>query len=420
LDNPGPSIYLALALLLVFSAFFSASETAVSSVNKLRLKKRAEDGDKTAGIALHNAEDYDKTLSAILIGNNVVNLSSASLATLIATALLGESGAAVATVAITILVLIFGEILPKSYAKDNAERVNLFVARPLAFLKTVLTPFVWIFVQIKHTFTGRRGAELNIQPSVTEDELKTIIDTVEEEGVLDRQETGIIQSAIEFNNITVQEILVPRVDMRALESFADKEDVVRACVEDGYSRVPVYEGSVDNIIGILYAKDVLAALAKGKEPLPREIMRPVLFVYRTRRISSLLAEFRRKKQHMAIVTDDYGGTLGVVTLEDILEELVGEIWDETDTREILIEKISEGLYRVSGDADIEDVFEELDFTDKHFECARTSMAGWALDTFEHIPAEGESFVYKALTVTVEKMDDQRIEHLLVRIDEKAE
>ncbi|MEG1698217.1 MAG: hemolysin family protein [Oscillospiraceae bacterium] len=415
MDNPGPSIYLALILLLAFSAFFSASETAVSSVNKIRLKKRAEDGDKTADIALHNADDYDKTLSAILIGNNVVNLSSASLATIIATSLLGESGAAVATVIITILVLIFGEILPKSYAKENAEKVTLFVARPLNILKTLLTPLVWIFVQIKRAFTGRRTQELNIQPSVTEDELKTIIDTVEEEGVLNRQETGIIQSAIDFNNTTVQEILVPRVDMRALESYADKDDIVRACVDEGFSRVPVYEGSVDNIIGILYAKDVLGRLARGGDIVPKELMRPVLFVYRTRRISGLLAEFRRKKQHMAIVTDDYGGTLGVVTLEDILEELVGEIWDETDTRESPITKLTDTRWQVLGEMNIEDVFDEIDFTDKSFSCDSTSVAGWALDTFEHIPNEGESFVYKTLTVTVAKTDEQRIEMLYIDV-----
>ncbi|MEG0179613.1 MAG: hemolysin family protein [Oscillospiraceae bacterium] len=404
---------MSLILLLVFSAFFSASETAISSVNKIRLKKRAEDGDKKALQALDNATDYDKTLSAILIGNNVVNLTASSIATVIATSILGESGAAISTVIITVLVLIFGEILPKSFAKDNAEKVAVATSRPLSLIKLVLTPLVWVFVVIKRVFTGRKGTELNVQPSVTEDELKTIIDTVEEEGVLDSQETEIIQSAIDFNNITVQEILVPRVDMCAVEAHADLAEVINACVDNGFSRVPVYEGSVDNIIGVMYAKDVLACLAKGEKREPKELMREVLFVYRTRRINGLLAEFRRKKQHMAIVTDDYGGTLGVVTMEDVLEELVGEIWDETDTREAIVTSLKDDRYSVLGEADIDEVFDEINFEDKNFDCPCTSVAGWVLDTLEHIPCVGETFDYKGLTIEVEEMDDQRIEKVII-------
>ena len=208
-------MYLALLLLLAFSAFFSASETALSSVNRIRMKNKADDGDKKAQRVLGLSDDYDRTLSAILIGNNVVNLTASSISTVIATSLLGQQGAAVATAVITVLVLVFGEILPKSFAKDHAERVSMAMGGPLYIVKTLLAPLVWVFVQIKRLFTGRRSSELNVQPSVTEEELKTIIDTVGEEGVLDRQETDIIQSAIEFDNTTVQDILVPRVDMAA-------------------------------------------------------------------------------------------------------------------------------------------------------------------------------------------------------------
>ena len=403
----------ALVLLLAFSAFFSASETAISSINKIRVKNRAEEGDKKAAVALKNAEDYDKTLSAILIGNNVVNLTLSSIATLVATALLGDAGAAVATVVTTVLVLIFGEILPKSFAKDNAEQVAFATARPLSWIKFLFTPLVWLFVQIKHIFTGRRSSELNIQPSVTEDELKTIVDTVEDEGVLSPQETGIIQSAIDFDDTTVQEILVPRVDMLAVDVDAPLEEVLSACVDEGFSRIPVYEGTIDNVVGILYAKDVLECLVKQRPVAVRTLMRPVLYVYRTKHINALLAEFRREKQHMAVVTDDYGGVMGLVTMEDILEELVGEIWDETDREEPPVRRLSDRCWEVAGEQNVEDFFEEIGFEDRDFTCGYSTVAGWALEVLEHIPAEGETFRYKDLKVTVEKMEEQRIAQLRV-------
>jgi len=389
-------MYLALLLLLAFSAFFSASETALSSVNRIRMKNKADDGDKKAQRVLGLSDDYDRTLSAILIGNNVVNLTASSISTVIATSLLGQQGAAVATAVITVLVLVFGEILPKSFAKDHAERVSMAMGGPLYIVKTLLAPLVWVFVQIKRLFTGRRSSELNVQPSVTEEELKTIIDTVGEEGVLDRQETDIIQSAIEFDNTTVQDILVPRVDM-----------------EGGYSRIPVYEGTIDNVVGVLYAKDLLARLAAGKPIEPAALKRDVLFVYRSKRISELLAEFRRAKQHMAVVTDEHGGTLGLVTMEDILEELVGEIWDETDKDETPIRQLSENSWQVEGDVNVEDFFDAIGFVDKTFDCDYNSVGGWALAELEHIPSAGESFGYKQLHVTIRAVKDQRIESLLV-------
>lgn len=406
-------MYLALLLLLAFSAFFSASETALSSVNRIRMKNKADDGDKKAQRVLGLSDDYDRTLSAILIGNNVVNLTASSISTVIATSLLGQQGAAVATAVITVLVLVFGEILPKSFAKDHAERVSMAMGGPLYIVKTLLAPLVWVFVQIKRLFTGRRSSELNVQPSVTEEELKTIIDTVGEEGVLDRQETDIIQSAIEFDNTTVQDILVPRVDMAAAALDAPPEEIIRLCVEGGYSRIPVYEGTIDNVVGVLYAKDLLARLAAGKPIEPAALKRDVLFVYRSKRISELLAEFRRAKQHMAVVTDEHGGTLGLVTMEDILEELVGEIWDETDKDETPIRQLSENSWQVEGDVNVEDFFDAIGFVDKTFDCDYNSVGGWTLAELEHIPSAGESFCYKQLHVTIRSVKDQRIESLLV-------
>lgn len=407
-------MYLALIILLVFSAFFSASETALSCVNRIRLKNKADDGDKKAERVLGLSDDYDRTLSAILIGNNVVNLTASSLSTLIATSLLGQQGAAVATAIITVLVLIFGEILPKSYAKENAERISSAISGPLYIIKTLLAPLVWIFVQIKRIFTGNRSSELNVQPSVTQEELKTIIDTVGEEGVLDRQETDIIQSVIEFDDTAAQDILTPRVDMAAISVDAPSEELLELCVEGGYSRIPVYEGSIDHIVGVIHVKDVLAALAAGRKLIPTELMSDVLFVYRSKRIKELLAEFRRSQQHIAIVTDEHGGVLGLVTMEDILEELVGDIRDESDKEETDIRVLSENSWLVEGDVDIEDFFDTIDFVDKDFECDYNSLGGWALEVFGHIPEEGEHFAYKELEVEVRSVHERRIESLLIR------
>ena len=416
MELPGPSTYVIFVILLAFSAFFSASETALSSANKIRLKTRAEDGDKKAARALELIEGYDKTLSAILVGNNVVNLYSASIATAAAIAIFGETGAAIATAITTVLVLIFGEILPKSFAKDHSETFTLAVAVPLSFIRTILTPIVWIFIQIKRLFIGKNSG-MNLEPSVTEDELKTIIDTVEEEGVLSEQETDIIQSAIDFDNTTVQEILVPRVDMIAVDIDTPVDEILSTCLDNGYSRIPVYKNSIDNIVGILHAKDLLGCFANKKEIVVPDLMRDVMFVYRTKRINSLLSDFRRTKQHMAIVTDDYGGTVGLVTLEDVLEELVGEIWDETDSATVPVRPISENSWEVQGDVNIEDLFEAIDFNDRNFDCDYSSVAGWALDVLEHIPVAGEHFSYKNLHITVQKVEDQRILSLIVEREE---
>ena len=408
-------MYLALVLLIACSAFFSASETAISSFNKIRMRNKAEDGDRRAKMALKVADDYDKTISTILIGNNIVNMASSSLATVMATALWGPaSGPAIATVVITLLVLVFGEILPKSFAKENPEKLSLQVSGLIAFLRTAFSPLVWFFVKLKRLLTGRRGTDL--EPSVTEDELKTIIDTVEEEGVLDSQETEIIQSAIEFDDITVQEILVPRVDMVAVDVNAPVAEIVNTVLENSYTRIPMYEGDIDHIIGMLHTRDLFECLALHKDIDVRALCRQLPFVYRTKHINDLLAELRRQKQHMAIVTDDYGGTLGLVTMEDVLEELVGEIFDETDKiEELPVQQLEEHLFRVAGEVNVYDLFDELGLSTKNFESDFSSAAGWALECLEHIPQPGESFDYEDLHVTVEQVEDKRILSLLIRI-----
>ena len=253
-------------------------------------------------------------------------------------------------------------------------------------------------------------------PNVTEQELKTIIDTVEEDGVLSQQETNMIQNVIEFDDITVQEILIPRVDMLAVNVADNAADIISQVLRSSYTRIPVYEGDIDHIIGMLHTRDLFQCLAEGRTPNVRGLCRDIPFVYRTKHINDRLAEFRRKKQHMAIVTDDYGGTLGLVTLEDVLEELVGEIFDETDAAEApAVQNIGEELYRVAGEASVDEMFDAIGFDARHYDGDFSTVAGWALECLEHIPQQGESFEFKNLHGTVEQVEDKRIISLLVRV-----
>ena len=417
MDTPGSSTYLALVFLVACSAFFSASETALSTFNKVRMQNLAEKGNRKAGIALQLSEHYSKTLSTILIGNNIVNMGSASLATVVATALLGAaSGPAVATVAMTLLVLVFGEIMPKTLARTQPEKVSMLFAPILRGIQIVLTPVVWCFVQLNKLLVP--GKQENDLPTVTEDELKSILSTAEAEGVLNQQETGILHSVIEFDDTTAQQILTPRVDMEAIDVDDPIESVLEQVLESGYSRLPVYEEDLDHILGILHTRDLLACLAKGQPVDLRALCREALFVYRTKAIDELLTDFRREKRHMAIVTDDFGGTLGLVTLEDILEELVGEIFDESDDEEdteLELEKLDPYTFRLAGECDIRDAFAVMDLEEEGLAEDCFTAAGWALEALGHIPAAGEVFHANGAVVTVEAMEDKRILSLMVHI-----
>lgn len=418
MDSPGPSIYLALLGLLIGSAFFSASETAISSINRIRMKTKADDGDRRAALVLRHADDYDRTLSTVLVGNNVVNLSMSSLATVLFIQLLGaDIGPTVATAVMTVLVLIFGEILPKSYAKVHAEQVAMAFSPLLGVIKTVLTPVVIFFTGLQKLVSHHGKEKDEETPTVTEDELKTFIDTVEEEGVLDAQESDMIQSVIDLDETTVQEILVPRVDMVALSMDASQEEVLQLLENCSFTRIPLYEGTIDHCVGMLHVRDVLLCLAQGKPIVLQDLKRELLFVYRTKRLSDLLAEFRRTQNHIAVVADDHGGTLGLVTLEDVLEELVGEIFDETETAQPNpVQQLSPDLYRVEGDSNIDDMFEAIGYKlpKDAEEGDYTSAAGWALDCLGHIPQQGEIFRFDTLEGTVAEMDNQRIASLIVR------
>lgn len=411
-------LYFLLVLLIGGSAFFSASETALSTINRVRMKNAAEEGDKKAKKVLKIADDYERTISTILIGNNIVNIAASSLATVLLMKIFPVNGAAVSTVIMTVLVLIFGEVTPKTFAKQNADKLAGYVAGPIDFLRTLFSPLVFLLVKLTNLLTSKSVAE--DKPSVTEEELKSIIETIEEEGVLEEGESDLVQSALEFDEIEVQEVLTPRVDMIAFDLEDPWEELLHLVCSEGISRFPVYEESIDHIIGVVRAKDVLLAEVGGKRDV-RRLITPVMFVHRTMNISKLLNDMRRSKMQMAIVTDDYGGTLGLVTLEDVLEELVGEIFDETDeVEELPVQQLEEHLFRVAGEANVYDVFEELGVSTRNFDSDFSSTAGWALECLEHIPAPGESFDYENLHVTVEQVEDKRILSLLIRLMPKED
>lgn len=409
-------LYILVILLIALSAFFSATETAFSSVNRIRLKNYAGEGNKRAAKTLKIAEDFDRALSAILIGNNIVNIASASIGTLIFSNLMGDGPAAVtaSTVVMTVVVLIFGEVLPKSMAKENAEQFSLSVTPVLSAIIFILTPFTAMLVGLKKVVT-RWFRNDRKDPSVTEEELKYIIEEIEDEGVLEEQESELVQSALDFDEITVGEILTPRVDVVALNIDDSPEKILSVFQNDNHSRLPVYEKSIDSIIGILNARTFYNAYLKNQHLDIRTLIQDTVFVSPTKKISVLLKELQREKLQLAVVVDQYGGTIGIITVEDILEELVGEIWDENEDAVEDMLPIGENQFEVNGDMNVYDMLEELELDYPQFKSSSNSVSGWAFETFEHIPEIGESFTYEDLNVTVKELEEQRITKLVVTV-----
>lgn len=412
MDSTSGLSYLLLIVLIVLSAFFSASETAFSTVNKIRLKNYADGGNKKAISALKIADNYEKALSTVLIGNNIVNIASASIATTIFTRYLGaDTGAAVSTVVMTIIVLIFGEVAPKSFAKANSEKLSLAFAGILNVLMVVFKPFVAFFVALTNLINRKTGGD--DKPSVTEEELKYIVESIEEEGVLEENESDLVQSALEFDEIQAQEILTPRVDMITIDIEDSWEEILALAKESTVSRIPVYEKTIDKIVGIVHVRDILMDEITKETHDIRTLLSDCMFIHKTMNISKLLENMRKEKTQVAIVTDDYGGTLGLVTMEDVLEELVGEIWDEYDDVEEDFQKIDDATYLISGDANVYDMMEELECDFKDFDSDYNTVSGWTLEVMEHIPQVGESFLFHHLKVTVMELEDQRITKLKV-------
>ena len=409
--DPGSigGMILVLILLLMGSAYFSATEVALMRSNRIRLKTLAGEGDKRAALVLKFTEDFDKVLAGILIGNNVVNILSTSLATYLFTKIWGDWGGTISTVVMTVSVLIFGEICPKNIAKKFPEKFAMKSAPFLRLLLWILTPLNLFFSPFyklsSRLFKGSQDA------SMTEDELITIIDEAEEGGGLNEDESELIRSAIEFNDVTVEEILTRRVDMAAVEDDMTIEEVQHVFIESGFSRLPVYHETVDNIIGILHEKDFMAhVISGGTEYL--SILQEVLYVPETIKISVLLQKLKAAKTHMALVIDEGGGIEGLVTMEDILEELVGEIWDEHDEVEESFHRLNENEILVACQTNLEDLFEELEIQEDPDEFESTSVGGWVMEELGEVPDVGDWFDFKGYRFSVTKAEERRVVEIL--------
>ncbi|MDR1253524.1 MAG: hemolysin family protein [Oscillospiraceae bacterium] len=405
--------YILLVIFILFSAFFSASEAAFLTVNKIRLKNYEKEGNLKARLAVSITENFDEALSAILIGNNVVNIAASSVATVLMTRLFNSSGVIISTIVMTILILTFGEVLPKTIAKENSEKFVLKVAKPLKLFILITYPIVYLFIKLKNLVVKLSNSD-NSKPSVTEQELKYIIESIEEEGVLEKQESEMVQSALEFDEKSAADILTPRVDMIAINIDDDIEKNKEIILSERYSRIPVYKDNVDNIIGILHTRDYLETLIENREIDLLKIIQPCYFIYGGKELSSLLNDFKRKKLHVAIVVDDYGGTLGMVTMEDLLEQIVGDIWDEDEEIEQKFITISSDMYEVRGDANLKELSEFLEYEDRNFDSNYTSLGGWVLEKFNRIPDVGESFIYNNFRIIVNEIEEQRITKLIIK------
>ncbi len=413
MDGDSMGQILLIAACILMSSYFSASETAFFSMNKIRIKNMATAGDKRAELVLKLAEDYDKLLSSILIGNNIVNIASSSIATVLFVNWLGNSGISISTAVMTVVVLMFGEITPKSLAKNSPETFALFSAPILRVVNIILSPLNFIFL------LWQKLVYLIVKPpedrGVTEEELLTMVEEAAEDGEIDSHESELIRNAIEFNDIEVMDIHTNRVDVVAVDVESTYAELEEAFEENGYSRLPVYAESIDNIIGILNQKDFTKE--DEKDFNIRQVMNKPVFVVPSMKISQLLMHLQKEKSHMAVVIDEYGGTVGIVTLEDILEELVGEIWDEHDEVIENIEEIGENKYKVLCNCDLDDLFERFDMDE---EIDITSVGGWVIDQFDRIPEIGESFEYKGLHVTVSERDERHVLAVTVKVEEKSD
>ena len=412
--------YAAIILLIIMSAFFSATETAFSSVNKIRLKHEASNGNKKAARALKIAENFDKTLTTILVGNNIVNILSTSLGTVICTELFGAKGVGIATAAMTVLILIFGEIMPKSLAKENAEKFALAFGGLLNEFIVVLTPVTFIFRGLKNLVSKifKSGSDA---PSVTEDELKYIIDEIEEEGVLEEQESDLVRSALEFDDKNVSEVLIPRVRITAVEKNDSLEHIRELFFTEQYSRMPVYEKNIDNIIGFIHERDFFKLTVSDEHAEGIEsIIHEVIYITEFQTVSEVLARMQKEKIHMAIIKDQYGGTYGMVTMEDLIEELLGEIYDETDEEDHSFIKISDNEYDAAADFNLREFEEKLGLPEDTIKSESYTLGGWALELFGRIPQAGDEVKDGVFTLKVLEAEENRIIRLKITVDKPDE
>ncbi len=402
-------------ILLAISAICSATETAFSACNRIRLKKLADEGNKSAQNAMYICDNFDKALTAILIGNNVVNILSSALATVLFTRYLGKGSVGAATLVMTVLVLIFGEILPKSLAKENAESFAKAMAAPLRVFMFLITPLIWIFTGLTKLGAKLGGKKKQQPPSMTEEELKYMIEEIQDEGVLEQQESDLVRSALEFDEITIDKILVPRVSVEGIELSDSPDRVKELFISSKYSRLPVYEKDLDHIVGVVHQADFFEMYLGKKKKSIADIMKKPIYITETIRISEALRAMQKEKVHMAVVIDQYGGTEGICTLEDIIEELVGEIYDESDGEDTSFVKLRDGRVEISPDLSVTDFLERMDLEEDTIQTDMNSVGGWIMDMLDRIPRDGESILCPPFEITVKMEDEQKISRITVKL-----
>lgn len=409
-------VFIFLALL---SAFFSSAETAFSSINSIRLRNYAKEGRKGSNKAVYITENFDCVISTILIGNNIVNISATVIATVMLTGIFGpEGGIVLSILLISFIILTFGEFLPKLIVKNFADTYAMKISGILLFLVRLLTPANYLFVKLKEVIMKIFSGNKQALPSVTEEEIKELVEIGEQEGVINKSEKELLHRSLEFNEILVGEILTHRLDIVAVEVNQPVEEIKNILLEERYSRIPVYEDNIDNIIGFLSEREFFAELLKSKEVNIRKLLRKPLFVVKSMKIATLLPELQRTKSHMAIVLDEFGGTAGIVTMEDILEELVGEIWDEHDEQVSVMKKLSDDVYEFSAQFHIDDFAKIMNVPVP--ETSYYNLGGWIFEHLSRDPSVGEVIIYENLKLTVIEVKKHRIEKVRVEKMEPLE
>lgn len=394
-----------LVILITMSAYFSATETAFSSLNKTKLKTLAEKGNKRAVLSLKLVDNYDKLISTILIGNNIVNIAASSIATVMFVSYFGDMGATISTVVITVVVLIFGEVSPKSIAKDCPEKFAMFSAPIINMLLIILTPVSFLFSCWKKLLN--KLLHLESDTKMSQEELLMLVEEVQQDGSIDKSEGELLRNAIEFAEQEAEDILTHRVDLEAVPVDATKEEIAQVFFDTKFSRILVYEESIDNIIGVIHQKDFYTATGITQQNI-RDIISPAVYVLKNEKISPLLRQLQKAKSHIAVVLDEYGGTYGIVTMEDILEELVGEIWDEHDDVIEEFKKVNADTHRVDASTDLDEFCE---FFDVEAESEMVSLGGWIAEQLGKVPKEGDCFQYDNLEIKVTSVDTHRVEEV---------
>ena len=414
MENIDSNLIIALIVLVAMSAFFSSTETAFSSVNRIKIKNMAADGNKKAKQVLMLSEKYDELLTTILVGNNLVNIMATAIATVLFTQIFmgdADKGAAVSTIVMTIIVLVFGEVTPKSLAKESPEKFCLAVSGIINGLRLVLMPINYLFSQWKKLLSY--VFKIKNEDVFSQDELITIVEEAQNDGDLQEHESDLICAAIEFNDLEVKEILTPRVDVLAVSIDSDLKLIEEFFRFNSFSRLPIYQKSIDNIIGVLHEKDFYYAYYNNMHDI-KSILKSIQFTSSHVKISTLLRQLQSTKTHMAVVLDEFGGTAGIITMEDILEELVGEIYDEHDEIKEYVKKIEDENYLIEGDCDLTDMFELFDMNDEEDKFDVVTVSGWVIQNLERMPIAGDTFMYDHLFVTIVSCDERKVNTIKIK------